>query len=123
MVPAFIYILHLALIIYAFMKYKKEGIGEGLLAVAFIGIIFAVGWTIATILTNLLFAFDWFETWYWQHLDSWILLRIRKEFSRDTISLLILTGIEIVFYYCCFIDKGDKSKEKDTSSSNSTTSA
>jgi hypothetical protein len=119
MVPAYIFLLHLVLIIYAFIRYKKEGIGEGLLAIAFIGIIFAVGWTIATILTNLLFSFDWFEKWYWQHLDSWILLRIRKEFSRDTISLLILTGIEIVFYYYFFIDQGKKQIEKDTSSQDS----
>jgi len=30
-----------------FIKYKKESIGEGFLAIAFVGIVFAVGWTIA----------------------------------------------------------------------------
>lgn len=122
MVPAFIFILHFALIIYVFIKYKKDGTGEGFLAAAFVGIIFAVGWTVATILTNLIFAFDWFEKWYWQNLDSWVLLRIRKEFSRDTISLLILTSIEIVFYYFFFIDKRKIPSKKDTPSSGSTTS-
>jgi hypothetical protein len=122
MVPAFIFILHFILILYAFLKYKKESVGEGLLAITFVGIIFAVSWTIATILTNLLFAIDWFEKWYWQNLNSWVLLRIRKEFSRDTISLLILTSIEIVFYYFFFLSGEKKTSKKVTSSTDSTTS-
>ena len=117
MVAAFIFLLHFVLVVFAFFKYKKEGIGEGFLAIAFVGIIFAVGWTIGSILTNLLFAPDWFIKWYWQPLDSWVWRNVRKEISRDTISLLILTTIEIVFYYFYILteskqDNGKK-KEKD----------
>jgi hypothetical protein len=115
MTAAYIFFLHIALVVYAFFKYKKESIGEGFLAVAFVGIIFAVGWTIAAILTNLLFAPEWFIRWYWQPLDSWVWRTIRKEISRDTISLLILTAMEIVFYYFFILTetRQEKGKEKE----------
>ncbi len=103
MAAAYIFILHGILVLYAFFRYKKESIGEGLLAVAFVGIVFAVGWTIAAILTNLLFTPDWFIKWYWQPLDSWVWRTVRKEISRDTISLLFLTGMELAFYYFFFL--------------------
>ena len=69
MVAGFIFFLHIVLVVFAFIKYKKESIGEGFLAVAFVGIVFAVGWTIAAILTNLLFTPEWFIKWYWQPLE------------------------------------------------------
>jgi hypothetical protein len=115
MTAGFIFLLHIALVIFVFFKYKKEGIGEGFLAVAFVGIIFAVGWTIAAILTNLLFSPEWFIKWYWQPLDSWVWRKIRKEISRDTISLLFLTAMEIVFYYFYILKEpkqGDGKKEE-----------
>lgn len=96
--------------------------GEGFLAIAFIGIIFAVGWTIATMATNLLFAPEWFVQWYWQPLDSWVWRTVRKEISRDAISLLILTGGEIAFYYFYFRIGAKKPDKKESSSSESTTS-
>ena len=116
MVAAFIFILHFLLVVFAFIKYKKESIGEGFLAIAFVGIVFAVGWTIAAILTNLLFAPEWFIKWYWQPLDSWLWRTIRKEISRDTISLLFLTAMEIAFYYFYFVLdlKPDKETKKET---------
>jgi hypothetical protein len=118
MVAAFIFFLHIALVIFAFIKYKKESIGEGFLAVAFVGIIFAVGWTIAAILTNLLFAPEWFMKWYWQPLDSWFWRTVRKEISRDTISLLFLTAMEIAFYYFYILSEptqgAGKEKKTDT---------
>ena len=122
MVAAFIFILHFLLVIFAFIKYKKESIGEGFLAIAFVGIVFAVGWTIAAILTNLLFTPEWFIKWYWQPLDSWFWRTIRKEISRDTISLLFLTAMEIAFYYFYFIldgkqEKGTKKEETTPSTS------
>ncbi len=116
MVAAYIFFLHVVLIVFAFIKYKKESISEGFLAVAFVCIVFAVGWTIAAILTNLLFSPDWFIKWYWQPLNSWVLVRIRKEISRDTISLLFLTAMEIAFYYFYFLTESneDKRKNKET---------
>jgi hypothetical protein len=123
MVAAFIFFLHIALVVFVFIKYKKESIGEGFLAVAFVGIVFAVGWTIAAILTNLLFAPEWFIKWYWQPLDSWLWRNIRKEISRDTISLLFLIAMEITFYYFYFLTEQNQEKGKKKEADTPTTSA
>jgi hypothetical protein len=123
MVSAYIFFLHLVLVVFAFVIYKKESTGEGFLAIAFVGIVFAVGWTIASMLTNLLFALNWFVRWYWQPLDSWIWLVVRKEISRDTISLLILTSGEITFYYFYFLTELKKPSTKNSSPSDPTISA
>ena len=123
MTAAFIFFLHIVLVVFAFFKYKKESIGEGFLAVAFVAIIFAVGWTIAAILTNLLFAPEWFIKWYWQPLDSWVWRDIRKEISRDTISLLFLTAIEIVFYYFYILSEPKNNNGKKEEAETPTTSA
>jgi hypothetical protein len=123
MVSAFIFFLHFVLAVYAFLIYKKESIGEGFLAVTFVGIVFAVSWTISSMLTNLLFAFEWFVRWYWQPLDSWVWRVVRKEISRDTISLLILTGGEVAFYYFYFLTEQKGQKKKDDPSSDQTTLA
>jgi hypothetical protein len=123
MVSAFIFFLHFVLVVYAFIVYKKEDIGEGFLAIAFVGIVFAISWTIASMLTNLLFALEWFVRWYWQPLDSWIWRVVRKEISRDTISLLILTSGEVAFYYFYFLTESKGPSTKDGSPSDPTTSA
>lgn len=109
MVAAYIFLLHIIAAGYAFISRKKTGgMSEGLLAIAFIGIVFAVGWTISTMLTNLLFTPEFFIKWYYHQTNSMFLRILRKEISRDTISLLILTFGEIVFYY--FFLKGDSGK-------------
>jgi hypothetical protein len=113
MAAAFIFILHIIAAIYGFFSRKKTGgVSEGLLAVAFIGIVFAVGWTIATMLTNLLFTPEFFIKWYYHQTDSLFLRTLRKEISRDTISLLILSFGEVGFYYLFL--KGSPEKGKDT---------
>jgi hypothetical protein len=100
MAAAFIFLLHIIAVGYAFLSRKKAGgLSEGLLAVAFVGIVFAVGWTISTMLTNLLFTPEFFIKWYYHQTDSMFLRILRKEISRDTISLLILTFGELGFYY------------------------
>lgn len=100
MVAGFIFLLHFIGVVYAFVtRLKSGGLSEGMLAVAFIGIVFAVGWTISTMLTNLLFTPEFFIKWYYHQTDSLFLLTLRKEISRDTISLLILMFGEIGFYY------------------------
>jgi hypothetical protein len=86
MVAAYIFGLHIVLIFYVFFSNKKESIGEGFLAVAFIIIVFAIGWTIATMTTNLLFAMEWFDHWFWQPLNSRFWQIVRKEINRDTLS-------------------------------------
>jgi len=112
MVAFFIFLLHAFAFVYAFVTRKKlGGLSEGFLALAFMGIVFAVGWTISTMLTNLLFTPDFFIRWYYQHTDSYFLRILRQEISRDTISLLFLTFGELGFYYLYLggeaTDKGD----------------
>ena len=123
MVAAFIFFLHFVIVVYAFMIYKKESMSEGFLAIAFVGIVFAVSWTISSMLTNLLFTIEWFVRWYWQPLDSWMWRVVRKEISRDTISLLILTSGEVAFYYFYFLTEPKMPAKKDDSPSDHTTSA
>ena len=122
MVSAFIFSLHVILAVYAFIIYRKESTGEGFLAITFVGIVFAVSWTISSMLTNLIFSIDWFVKWYWQPLNSWVWRIVRKEINYDTISLLILTAIEVVFYYFYFIKDTNEPSKKNGSPSDITTS-
>ena len=110
MVSAFIFLLHVVAAVAAFVIYKKQGTSEGWLAVAFVAIVFSVGWVIATLLTNLLFLPEVFVGWYYRPLDSRFWLAVRKEFNRDTISLLFLTLGEWGFYFLYF--GGGKNPEK-----------
>lgn len=110
MVAAFIFLLHASVAIGAFFFYRKEGAGEGWLGVAFVAIIFSVGWVIATMLTNLIFLPDFFVKWYYRPLDSNFWQIVRKELNRDTISLLILTMGEWGFYYLYFSVEKEVSK-------------
>jgi len=83
MIAAIIFAIHLVAATYAFAsKAKSGGISEGFLALAFMTIIFSVGWTIATMTANLLFEPEGFAEW----------------FNRDTISLSLVTIGEVVFY-------------------------
>ena len=100
MVAAFIFILHIVAAGCVFWSQRRKGgTSEGVLAVGFVAIVFAVGWTIATMLTNLLFTPEFFVRWYYAETDSVLLRVLRLEFSRDTIPLLILTFAESAFYY------------------------
>jgi len=112
MAAAFIFFLHACAVIYAFVTRQREGgWSEGLLAVAFLGIVFAVGWTISTVLTNLLFTPEFFIKWYYHQTDSLFLRTLRRELNRDTISLLLLTFGEVGFYYFFFRGKDEKSQK------------
>lgn len=84
MIAALILGLHVFVGIYAFWtRGKSAGWGEGVLALAFVGVIFSVGWTIMTMLVSLVFAPEGFAAW----------------FNRDTIALALLTIAEGSFYY------------------------
>jgi hypothetical protein len=115
MVSAFILGLHAIAAWYAYVKWSRQGgWSEGLLAIAFMAIIFAVGWTIATMLTNLLFTPDFIIRWYYGQTESHFLQTLRKEISRDTISLLILTLGEVAFYYLYLrSEKGEGNAKED----------
>lgn len=113
MVAVFIFFLHFLAALYAFLKHKKESLSEGLLAVAFIAIVFSVGWTIATFVTNLLFEIDAFAEWYYGETYSPFLQALRREINRDTIALVLLTFAEVGFYYLFL---GGEKKTKETTS-------
>ena len=114
MVAAFVLILHAAAALYAFLKYKRESTSEGLLAVGFVAIIFAVGWTISTMLTNPLLNSEVMNAWYNSSTDSEIFALLKKELDRQTVALLFLTTGEAVFYYF-FLRPDRKSEKKSTS--------
>lgn len=120
MIAVLVFGLHAIAAIYVFFKYKKEGLSEGFLAIAFMVIVFAIGWTIATMLTNLLFTPEAFVKWYYAPTDSLFLQTLRKEISRDTISLLILTAGELGFYYLFLGGGKQKEIEKSKSSQQET---
>lgn len=99
MIAVLILIAHAAAAVYAFMKYRKEGIGEGILATAFVVIIFSVGWTISTMLAKIVFPTDLAAHWISNLQGSATSRTIAKELTLDTFSLVLLTCIECVFYY------------------------
>ncbi|MBP8975587.1 MAG: hypothetical protein KBG83_02620 [Bacteroidetes bacterium] len=119
MVSATLFIFHIIACLYAFLKFKKESLSDGFLAVGLMIIVFAVGWTITTMITNLIFTPDWFIRWYYKPLESTFWQVMRKEFNRDTISLVLLTFGEAFFYVIFFFPSiSGKKKSTDQTESN-----
>ena len=84
MIPLLVFYLHTVAAVWAYTKrWQEEGIKEGILAVAFMAIIFSVGWTLTTLLLQIVISPAGFG----------------KGFDRDALSLLLLTALEMVFYY------------------------
>jgi len=98
MIAALILFAHAAAAVYAFVKYRKEGISEGLLAVAFVVIIFSVGWTISTMLAKVIFPTDLAAHWIRNLQESVTWRFFAKELTVDTFSLVLLICIEFVFF-------------------------
>ena len=99
MIAAFIFLLHIFAAVYAFMKYKKEGLGEGLLAVAFVVIVFSVGWTMSTMVSKLVFPDTLVTSWIAQLQETRLSRMVAKELTIDTFALVLLAIGEAVFYY------------------------
>ena|SRR3972149_11183401 len=84
MVTLFVFYIHTIAAVYAFtQQYQKEGVGAGTLAVAFMAIIFSVGWSISTFILKFLINERGFGIYL----------------NRDALSLVLLTIGEAVFYY------------------------
>jgi hypothetical protein len=93
MVTLFVFYIHTVAAVYAFTdQCQEEGVGAGTLAVAFMGIVFSVGWSISTFILKFLLSEKGFGMY----------------FNRDAISLAVLTAGEAVFYYLYL--KGMKKK-------------
>lgn len=111
MIAAFIFLIHFGAAVYTFFKYRKEGTGEGLLAAAFVVIIFSVGWTISTMLSKLIFPTELANLWIAGLQGSRISRLFAKELTVDTCALVLLTLGEIVFYYF-YLRSGDESGKR-----------
>jgi hypothetical protein len=84
MIEVAIFYIHGIAAIAAFTKrWQDEGTGEGILGVAFMAVIFSVGWTISTFMIRLLTPEKGFS----------------RAFDRDALSLLLLSIGEGLFYY------------------------
>lgn len=95
MVAAIIFVIHGVAGIYAFwIRGKKAGWREGVLALAFVGVIFSVGWTLMTMLVSLVLPPEGVAEW----------------FNRDAAALTLLTVAEGFFYY--FFLRSDESDRK-----------
>lgn len=114
MLAAVLLLLHAAGATYAFLKYRKVSKSEGFLAVAFVVIIFTVGWTMATMVVRLLVDTELMRTWYARPSESVISALLKKELNGDTLSLMLVTAVEIVFYHF-FLRPEKKSGENPTS--------
>ena len=90
MIPLIVFYLHIVMVSAVFTKrYQSESIGEGLLAVFFMGLIFFVGWAMASFIMKLAMPQEGLAIW----------------FDRDAASLLLLTAAETILYYFYFKDE------------------
>ena len=83
MIFVIIFIAHFIFALIVFVKkYQSDGLSTAGMNVILIIILFAVGWTVTTLISKLLMDQEGFGT----------------EFNRDAFSLSLLTIIEIIFY-------------------------
>ena len=83
MITLFIFYLHTVAAVTIFTKrWQEAGWGDGLLAVGFLVLIFAVGWSMATFIMKFLIDEKGFGFWL----------------DRDTLALVLLTVMEAMFY-------------------------
>jgi hypothetical protein len=84
MVPLIVFYLHIVGSAAAFTRrWQDEGLGEGILAVFFVALIFFVGWGMTSFIMKIIMSPAGFG----------------KLFDRDSASLTLLTVLELVFYY------------------------
>jgi len=95
MITLFIFYIHTIAAVIAFTRrWQEEGVWEGILAVGFVALIFAVGWSMTTVIVQLFMEKEGFGTW----------------FDRDTAALALLTVLEATFYYALVVKKRRKGK-------------
>ncbi len=93
MVPLIVFYLHIVGSAAAFTRrWQDEGVGEGILAVFFVALIFFVGWGMASFVMRIFMAPE----------------GLGELFDRDSASLTLLTLLESVFYY--FYLRGEESE-------------
>ncbi len=95
MIPLLVFYVHIVGMAAAFTKrWQDEGLSEGFLALFFIALIFFVGWSMSSYIMKLLMPVE----------------GLGPLFDRDAASLLLLAGMEAVFY--TFYLRGDDAERK-----------
>ena len=88
MIAIFVFYLHIVGAVYAFSKgYVEHKLVDAFMSLAFVAIIFSVGWTLAGFIVRFLFPEEGLGQW----LDN------------DTISLVLVTFFEAILYGTYFI--------------------
>jgi hypothetical protein len=95
MIPVLVFYAHVVGVAALFTKrWQEEGLVEGILAVAFMSLIFFVGWAMSSFVLKLFMAPKGLGIFL----------------NRDAASLLVLTVGESVLYYFYFRDEGEQNK-------------
>jgi hypothetical protein len=94
MIDLLVFYIHTVAAAAVFTKrWQEEGFGEGFLSLAFMGLIFFVGWGMSSFLVKLVMTPEGYGI----------------HFNRDTAGLVLLTVAEGIFYYFYFrTDKREK---------------
>jgi len=91
MIPLLVFYVHIVAVAAAYTReWQRGGIGEGILAVFFVGLNFFVGWSIASFLLKLVISQQGFG----------------GGLDRDALALLLLTLGEAVFYTLFLRNRG-----------------
>lgn len=87
MIPVVVFYLHIVGAVAAFTKsWQDDGLTDGMLTLAFIGLIFVVGWTISSFIVRLI-----------------VPKGFGLVFNPDALALVVLTTGEAIFYYFYFM--------------------
>jgi hypothetical protein len=87
MIPLVIFYLHIVLATAAFTKsWQDSGLTDGILTLAFVGLIFVVGWSIASFIIGLCLPRE-----------------VSAVLNTDSLSLILLASGEACFYYFYFL--------------------
>jgi len=102
MIEVLIYHLHVVAFVYAYVqRWQREGVKGGLLGVAIVALVFVIGWSLTGAIARLLVSND------------------GPGLTSDTLSLLILLPLEVVFFYVFFLQStGDEKVDTEDSVKN-----
>jgi hypothetical protein len=109
MIPVLIFYLHTIFAVYAFARsYQSDGLLQAFLNIAFIITLFAVGWTICDLIVGFFISPEGYRVLMPESVVLLFMLKISGFFAqegthviltpKDSVSLILLTFIEIIFY-------------------------
>ncbi|MBL7127409.1 MAG: hypothetical protein ISS16_00315 [Ignavibacteria bacterium] len=110
MIPVIIFYAHAIFATYAFCKsYQSDGLVQAFLNVAFIVILFTVGWTVSDLFMGIIISENGYSIALPQNNILLMMLKLTGFFipggggygtivPKDSLSLILLTIIEVLFY-------------------------